>query len=464
MFALATPQCDKPSGRNIPRWLVFGAAALVACSGESAGTHGAGGGGAAGTFMANGGASGGPVGAGGGAGGGAASPGGAATGGTAVSASGGAGVATGGGVATGSGGAVGGTGGSASLGGAGGASATGGSTPGGAGPMSGGAGAGAGGSSGALTDADTLIPHHSWDCGMPGGIAPPALGELVFEATAQVGEIYDLGQTQYGHRFQTEIKGGTVTGPKIKGTLMDRGLDYELDLSNGAIELEEINILKTSDGAYVYLRSCGTAPGPSNTVRIVPDFEAPNGGPYAFLNNKLIGTRELDKTNKTLKFSVYTAPAQAPAHTVTVEEPDGVPDQTWECKKAAGTKGAVVYTESVGIGAGSVAVGASKRGTRNIIPITGGTTTGRVAGTVLSGGADYQLLGTTTTLDARYTLHTNDGELIIVRNCGPIGGLVPVFEAATAGKYAFLNANTWLSSDPGVGAGVVNLTIYEGGK
>jgi hypothetical protein len=123
----------------------------------------------------------------------------------------------------------------------------------------------------------------------------------------------------------------------------------------------------------------------------------------------------------------------------------------------------VVYTESVGIAAGSVAVGASKRGTRNIIPITGGTTTGRVAGSVLSGGADYQLIGATFDLDARYTLHTNDGELIIVRNCGPLGGLVPVFETRIDGPYAWLNANTWLSSDPGIGAGVVNLTIYDGG-
>lgn len=133
-------------------------------------------------------------------------------------------------------------------------------------------------------------------------------------------------------------------------------------------------------------------------------------------------------------------------------------------RRQAGLGYAVVYMESVGIGAGSVAVGASKRGTRNIIPITGGTTSGRVAGTVLSGGADYQILGTTFELDARYTLRANDGELVIVRNCGPIGALVPVFETRTDGPYAFLNANTWLSSDPSVGAGVVNLTIYEGGR
>jgi hypothetical protein len=80
---------------------------------------------------------------------------------------------------------------------------------------------------------------------------------------------------------------------------------------------------------------------------------------------------------------------------------------------------------------------------------------------VLVGGGDYQLLGSAFELDARYTLHTDDDELIIVRNCGPVGALVPVFEARKDGPYAWLNANTWLSSDPGITVGAVNLTIYE---
>ena len=109
-----------------------------------------------------------------------------------------------------------------------------------------------------------------------------------------------------------------------------------------------------------------------------------------------------------------------------------------------------------------VSNGTTLLGQRNIVPITGGTTMGRIEGSVLSGGADYQLNASGQfTLDARYTLKTKDGEIILVRNCGPIGGLVPVFEAKKDGPYAWINANTWLSSDPGLGTDVVNLTIYE---
>jgi Protein of unknown function (DUF3237) len=310
--------------------------------------------------------------------------------------------------------------------------------------------------------AQTLIPDPSWTCGMPDGIAPPTSGPLVFEADLTLGAVRDVGETQYGHRTLIEIKGGTVTGPKINGQFMNFGLDWQLALSNGVIEDEQVDVIQTDDGALIYVRNCGTSPGPGSEVRIVPDFEAPTGGNYAWLNSgQFVGTREFDAAGKTLRLMVYDVSAVAlPADSVRVTDPAGVPDQTWDCKVAAGTKTTTVYMETVGIGS-SVAVGASKRGTRNIIPITGGTTSGMIQGSILAGGGDFQLLANAFELDARYTLQTSDGELIVVRNCGPLGALVPVFETRTDGGYAWVNANRWLSSDPGVGAGVVNLTIYD---
>jgi hypothetical protein len=73
---------------------------------------------------------------------------------------------------------------------------------------------------------------------------------------------------------------------------------------------------------------------------------------------------------------------------------------------------------------------------------------GKVEGTVVYGGGDYQLVGSPTKLDARYVISSN-GDYVMVRNCGPIGSLVPWFETRADGPYAFLNANTFVSSDPG---------------
>jgi len=308
----------------------------------------------------------------------------------------------------------------------------------------------------------TVVPDASWTCGMPDGIAPPARGQLVLRATLRLGAVHDVGTTQYGRRRVIDVTDGTFTGDRVSGTVLTGGLDLELTLSNGAVELEEIDMLRTGDGTLIYLRSCGVAPAGDSTVRIVPDFEAPNSSAYAWLNTgTFAGTRVINAAAGTIELAVYDVSTVTPADPrIRLKDPEGVPNQSWACSAATGTRGAAVFSESVTLGSG-LTVGASKRGTRNVIPITGGTASGRVTGSVLPGGADYQLIGSSVTLDARYTLSTTDGEFILVRNCGPIGQLVPVFETRAAGAYAFLNANTWLSSDPTTAAGGVGLTFYE---
>ena len=116
--------------------------------------------------------------------------------------------------------------------------------------------------------------------------------------------------------------------------------------------------------------------------------------------------------------------------------------------------------ENVTLGPGQ-SVGESKRGIRNIIPITGGELSGRITGKVLMGGADYQNLSPPATIDAHYLWQAEDGEIIVVRNGGTFGSLVPTFEARVDGPYAYLNEGRYLSSNPGMGQGGVSLTFYE---
>jgi len=306
----------------------------------------------------------------------------------------------------------------------------------------------------------TLVPHASWTCGLPEGIPSPVGAPLVFTADLTIANIREVGDTQFGKRQLIELNTGTFKGDKLDAALQAGGLDQPLLLSNGAVELEEILTLKTKDGKYIYLRVCGTAPNANEPMRVVMDFEAPNSGAYAFLNTtKLVGTRSVDAAAKKLTLSVHdVSKATASENKLSIENPAGVVDQTWDCKVDKGTAGEQVYKEVVNIG-GSLSVGASKRGNRNIIPITGGTATGRVKGVVLPGGGDFQLLDSGFMLDARYTMKSDDGELILVRNCGPASALIPVFEARADGPYAFLNENQWLSSSPSIGIGTVTLTI-----
>jgi hypothetical protein len=312
-----------------------------------------------------------------------------------------------------------------------------------------------------LSDMQALIPDASWTCNMPAGIPGPATGSLAFEFHFTVAEIHDIGQTQFGHRRQIDISGGEVKGDKLTATLMERGLDYELTLDNGVVEVEQLNVLRVGNSP-VFMRNCGVSLSAGMPARVVVDFEAPSSSPVAWLNNgTYVGVRELDAQSKTLTMKVYDVVDKKVVEPMKVPAAGAGPHQSWDCAKGSGSKGAEVYTETVGL-TGSVSVGMSKRGSRNIIPITGGTTSGMITGGILSGGADYQLSGGNGfVLDARYTLKTDDGELIIVRNCGPGGGLVPVFEAKKDGKYGWINEGKYLSSDPGIAANAVNITIYQ---
>ena len=77
------------------------------------------------------------------------------------------------------------------------------------------------------------------------------------------------------------------------------------------------------------------------------------------------------------------------------------------------------------------------KGGRRIVPITGGDFSGpQIRGKVLPGGADWQILRSdgVAELEARYTLRTDDGALIYVRNHALRHGPPDVIAALTAGR------------------------------
>jgi hypothetical protein len=79
------------------------------------------------------------------------------------------------------------------------------------------------------------------------------------------------------------------------------------------------------------------------------------------------------------------------------------------------------------------------KGARRIVPITGGEFSGpSIGGQVLPGGADWQVLrgDGVAELEARYTLRTDDGALIYVRNLALRHGPPEVMAALAAGRLA----------------------------
>jgi hypothetical protein len=316
------------------------------------------------------------------------------------------------------------------------------------------------------SSADMLLPHAAWDCGLPQGIPVPERGVLVFDAEVDLDAVYDVGRTPYGRRQAVVTQTGALRGPRIQGEVLPGGLDYQLLLPNGVVEVEQILVLRTSDGGYVLMRNAGVGPD-AGDLRMVYDFEVSSDGAFAWLNaGTYVGRRRIDTAAKTMRFWVYDVSGvdAAGVPVVRIEKPAGVPPQPWDYRRAdpAEQRGEEILVETVTLGR-SQAIRNGKRGNRNIIPITGGTVSGLINGKVVFGGADYQSLGgNAPPIDARYMWQADDGEIVIVRNTTNPGiGLVPTFEARADGPYAWMNSGKYLSSDPGMAAGGVSISMYR---
>ncbi len=109
-------------------------------------------------------------------------------------------------------------------------------------------------------------------------------------------------------------------------------------------------------------------------------------------------------------------------------------DPVSEAPAAPGLR--LLYRAEIAIDA-PLEVGEIASGTRRVIPITGGWFRGpRLAGQVLAGGADWQVLrrDDIVEIEAHYTLRTDDGALIEIYNWGLRHGPPEVMARLAAGE------------------------------
>ena len=116
----------------------------------------------------------------------------------------------------------------------------------------------------------------------------------------------------------------------------------------------------------------------------------------------------------------------------------------------------LIFAAHVRVGA-PLDLGDVGKGGRRVVPITGGEFSGPdIRGTVVPGGADWQILrgDGVSELEARYTLQTDDGALIVVRNLALRHGPPEVMAALAAGRpvepgsYYFRGATFFETSAP----------------
>lgn len=111
---------------------------------------------------------------------------------------------------------------------------------------------------------------------------PHPLLRHIFTVRADLADILDVGPTPAGHRRVVNILGGTVTGSRLRGSVLPGGADWQMVRPDGALDIEARYTLRTHDGALIQVRSTGLRHGPPEVIARVGRGEAVDPGQYYF--------------------------------------------------------------------------------------------------------------------------------------------------------------------------------------
>lgn len=123
--------------------------------------------------------------------------------------------------------------------------------------------------------------------------------EHLCRGEVQLGEMLRAGESPFGERRVIPITGGRFEG-KLAGEVLPGGADSQWVRPDGTVVVDTRYMIKTSDGAIVYIHNHGLRAGPRKVIermlrgesvdpssyyfRTTPEFET--GSPkYAWLNN-----------------------------------------------------------------------------------------------------------------------------------------------------------------------------------
>ena len=124
--------------------------------------------------------------------------------------------------------------------------------------------------------------------------------EFVFEERVTLAPAIVLGDTDLGHRQYIPITGGSIAGPKLTGTVIPGGWDFQLRYAGGCVALSADYFLRATDGTVIHILNpefnCGMGGPGGERSWFRPTFEAPKGSPYEWLTRgTFVASLELEK-------------------------------------------------------------------------------------------------------------------------------------------------------------------------
>jgi hypothetical protein len=88
----------------------------------------------------------------------------------------------------------------------------------------------------------------------------------VADFLVEVGAPITVGETAQGLRRVVPITGGVIQGPRLNGTILNAGADYQVIGQDGFTRLEARYVARLDDGGMVYIENCGVRFGPPAAI------------------------------------------------------------------------------------------------------------------------------------------------------------------------------------------------------
>lgn len=110
--------------------------------------------------------------------------------------------------------------------------------------------------------------------------------ELVPLATVRVsrGEIHRMGETAFHRRVIGGISRGRWEGERLAGDIVEPGGDWAIPSRDGTLMLLDVRqVIRTDDGALIYVNYQGRCDRARGTYTVAPTFETDDER-YAWLN------------------------------------------------------------------------------------------------------------------------------------------------------------------------------------
>lgn len=115
-----------------------------------------------------------------------------------------------------------------------------------------------------------------------------------------------MGAGRAGARRIIPIVGGTVTGPRITGRILNIGADWQTLFADGLAELDTRYAMETDDGATIEIVNYGFRHGPKDVLEAVARGEPVDPASYYMRTHARLETGDprYDWVNRTLFIGV----------------------------------------------------------------------------------------------------------------------------------------------------------------